>query len=247
MVTPQSATTVDVLIAQSRPFLEWLVEWERGLPALRWADLLRETPAERVGVFCVDMTNGFCHEGNLASPRVHGLIPAVRRLFEEAHQAGVRQFVLPQDTHHQDALEFHAFPPHCVAGTLEAETVAELQELPFADLFQVFPKNSISISQDTGIDGWLEAHADLGAALVCGDCTDLCVYNLMMYLKLRANVRNQALRVIVPANCVQTYDLPVATARQIGAIPHDGDLLHLLFLYHMRLNGAEVVREIGHA
>ena len=244
MTAPQSMPAADALIEHSRPFLEWLVEWERSLPSLRWADLLREMPPEQISVFCVDMTNGFCHEGNLASPRVHALIPAVRRLFEEAHQGGVRQFVLPQDTHRQDALEFHDFPLHCVAGTLEAETVAELQELPFADLFRVFPKNSISTSQDTGLAGWLDTQAALGAAVICGDCTDLCVHQLMMYLKLRANARNQALRVIVPANSVQTYDLPVATARQLGALPHDGDLLHLLFLYHMRLNGAEVVRSL---
>jgi nicotinamidase-related amidase len=245
MEMPQATKIAGTLIEQSHLFLEWLVEWERNLPTLRWADLLREMPPERIGVFCVDMTNGFCHEGNLASPRVHGLIPAVRHLFEEAHQAGVRQFVLPQDTHRQDALEFHDFPLHCVAGTTEAETIPELQELPFADLFQVLPKNSISTSQGTGLDAWLEARAELGAALLCGDCTDLCVHQLMMHLKLRANAHHQALRVIVPANCVQTYDLPVATARQLGALPHDGDLLHLIFLYHMRLNGAEVVREIA--
>jgi nicotinamidase-related amidase len=244
MEMPQATKTAGALIENSRLFLEWLVEWERGLPSLHWADLTQQTPPERIGVFCVDMTNGFCHEGNLASPRVHGLIQPVRRLFEGAHQAGVRQFVLPQDTHRQDAVEFHDFPPHCVAGTTEAETVPELRELPFADLFRVFPKNSLSASHGTGLDGWLDVHPDLGAALICGDCTDLCVHQLTMHLKLRANARNQSLRVIVPANCVQTYDLPVATARQIGALPHDGDLLHLIFLYHLRLNGAEVVREI---
>lgn len=244
MTTP-TTTTADALLAQSRPFFEWLVEWQRGLPELRWADLLRETPPQRVGVFCVDMVNGFCHEGNLASPRIEALIPRVRRLFEEAHQTGVRQFVLPQDTHRADALEFHDFPLHCVAGTREAETIAELQDLPFADLYQIIPKNSLSASHETSLDSWLDAHPDLGAALICGNCTDLCAHQLVMHLKLRSNARNQALRVIVPANSVQTYDLPVATARQLGALPHDGDLLHLLFHYHMRLNGAEVVREIG--
>ena len=37
----------------------------------------------------------------------------------------------------------------------------------------------------------------------------------------------------------------VETARQIGALPHDGDLLHRLFLYHMALNGIRVVRELS--
>jgi nicotinamidase-related amidase len=245
MELPQAAKDADALVEQSHLFLEWLVEWERSLPRLRWADVLGETPPERAAVFCVDMVNGFCHAGNLASPRIQALIPAVRRVFEEAHQAGVRQFVLPQDTHRPDALEFHDFPLHCVAGTPEAETIPELQDLPFADLFRVFPKNSLSAAHETGVDGWLDAHPELGAAVVCGNCTDLCVHQLVMHLKLRSNARNQPLRVIVPANGVQTFDLPVATARELGALPHDGDLLHLFFLYHMRLNGAEVVREIG--
>lgn len=244
MTAPQQTAVADAFLEQSRPFLEWLVEWERGLPALRWADLARELPPERVGVFCVDMVNGFCHQGNLASPRVHALIPTIRRLFEEAYQVGVRHFVLPQDTHRHDAVEFHDFPLHCVAGTTEALTVAELQELPFADQYKIFPKNSLSASHDTGLDAWLDVHNDLSAAIVCGNCTDLCVHQLTMHLKLRANARNQPLRVIVPANAVQTYDLSVATASQINTLPHDGDFLHLVFLYHLRLNGAEVVRAI---
>ena len=52
------------------------------------------------------------------------------------------------------------------------------------------------------------------------------------------------MRVIVPENAVQTYDMPVETASAIGALPHHGDFMHLVFLYHMRLNGVEVVREI---
>jgi hypothetical protein len=66
-----------------------------------------------------------------------------------------------------------------------------------------------------------------------------------MHLRLRANVMGlRDARVIVPANCVQTYDMPVETAAQFGILPHDGDLLHSVFLYHMALNGVEVVRRL---
>ena len=65
-----------------------------------------------------------------------------------------------------------------------------------------------------------------------------------MYLKLQANARNEKSRVILPVDCVDTYDLPVHVANDIGAIPHDGDLLHYIFLYHMMLNGIEVVAMI---
>jgi hypothetical protein len=50
--------------------------------------------------------------------------------------------------------------------------------------------------------------------------------------------------VIVPVDCVDTYDLPVETAQKIGATPHSAEILHLVFLYHMMLNGVEVVTEI---
>jgi hypothetical protein len=65
-----------------------------------------------------------------------------------------------------------------------------------------------------------------------------------MYLKLRGNEVDRRVNVIVPVECVQTYDLPVETARQISALPHDGDLLHSVFLYHMALNGAQVVEKV---
>ena len=59
-----------------------------------------------------------------------------------------------------------------------------------------------------------------------------------------ANARNQPLEVIVPADCVETYHLGVEAAAEIGALPHDGDLLHHVFLYHLALNGCRVVASI---
>jgi nicotinamidase-related amidase len=94
------------------------------------------------------------------------------------------------------------------------------------------------------LGAWLDEHQNLSAAVIVGDCTDLCVHQMAMHLKLYANAYNLKMRVIVPENAVQTYDMPLETAKQIGSLPHDGDVLHLMFLYHMRLNGVEVVREI---
>ena len=50
--------------------------------------------------------------------------------------------------------------------------------------------------------------------------------------------------VVVPADCVDTYDLPVDAAARLGVMPHEGDLMHRLFLYHMALNGVQVVRSL---
>jgi hypothetical protein len=43
---------------------------------------------------------------------------------------------------------------------------------------------------------------------------------------------------------VDTWDTPVEKARELGIMPHDAELLHAVFLYHMALNAVRVVRRI---
>jgi nicotinamidase-related amidase len=229
---------------QSAQFLTALVKWESDLLHIAWNDLREDAQQGRVALFSTDMINGFCYEGTLSSPRVKNIIPAVTAAFEGAYSIGVRDFVLAQDCHTPDAVEFADFPPHCQIGTVEAETIPELAKLPFADLYTIVPKNSLSAFYGTSLGTWLDAHRELNAAVIVGNCTDLCVYQMALHLKLYANAYNLKTRVIVPENAVQTYDMPIEVANAIGALPHNGDFLHLVFLYHMRLNGVEVVREI---
>jgi len=193
---------------------------------------------------CVDLVLGFCYEGPLVSPRVARIVPPIMALFQKARSAGVGHFVLPQDSHPPDAIEFKAYAPHCVAGTHEAETVPELLALPFAEQFTLIPKNSINSAIGTGLGAWLEAHPEVHTFIVVGDCTDLCVYQLAMHLRLRANALGLQQRVVLPANCGETYDLPVERAKELGTLPHNGDMLHAVFLYSMALNGVEVVAEV---
>jgi hypothetical protein len=66
-----------------------------------------------------------------------------------------------------------------------------------------------------------------------------------MHLRHRANAHGlQDARVIVPIEGVETFDMPVEVALEAGAMPHDGDLLHLIFLYSMAQNGVEIVERI---
>ncbi|MCC6314480.1 MAG: cysteine hydrolase [Thermomicrobiales bacterium] len=195
-------------------------------------------------IFSADMIVGFCDVGNLASPRVDALTGPVVDLFRRAHDLGVREFVLVQDTHDPAAPEFDAWPIHCVRGTAEAEAIPELAALPFADRFTTIEKNSLAPGHATEFDVWLDAHPDLRTAIVVGDCTDLCVYQLAMHLRLRANARNIAgIEVVAPVNVVDTYDLPPSLT-PAGVMPHPGDFFHRVFLYHMALNGIHVAREL---
>jgi nicotinamidase-related amidase len=176
---------------------------------------------------------------------VAGIVEPITRLFELAWQQGVRSFVLPQDTHEAEAMEFAQWPAHCVRGTREAETVEAFTRLPFFSEMTVLEKNSIHSGINTGLNAWVEDHPQIDTFIVVGDCTDLCVYQLAMHLRLDANARQLQRRVILPVDCVQTYHLPVETAQSLGIMPHPGDLLHAVFLYHMALNGVEVVRSIA--
>lgn len=47
-------------------------------------------------------------------------------------------------------------------------------------------------------------------------------------------MQNKKVRVIVPLNAVETYDLGI----------HNGDLMNVMALYNMIINGVEVVRNV---
>lgn len=235
------------LIASSRPFLGWLVDWYNSRPALDLTQVLLDVEHDpgRIAILAVDVTTGFCSEGPLSSERVGRIVPPVARLFERAYDLGVRHFILPQDTHSADAVEFESFPAHCVRGSGEPVTVSELQALPFANLFRIIEKDSISSSIDTELDAWLDGHPEVTTFLVAGDCTDFCVYQLAMHLRLRANALGlRDVKVIVPIEGVDTFHIPVDVAQEIGALPHHGDLMHLVFLFSMAQNGVQVASEV---
>ena len=221
-------------------FLDWLRKWRGDLPVARI-----ERP-ENAAVVVVDMVNGFCKTGNLSSERVGGLIPPVVRVLSEAEASGVSRFFVAEDTHRPEDLEFGAFPPHCVRGTGEEETVEEITSLPFAERFQVFSKPSVNISVGTDMDENLREQLDQGVDtfVVVGDCTDLCVYQAATYLRFAANAQNRPARVVVPADAVDTYDLAQDAANAVGALPHPAELLHEVFLYHMALVGCEAASSV---
>jgi nicotinamidase-related amidase len=192
------------------------------------------------------LIKGFTTTGALASPRIQSIVPAVVDLFRRAHALGVRHFLLAEDTHEPDAIEFSTYPRHCVAGSEESKTIDALTALPFSERFVHIPKNSISSSLGTRLPDWLAEHTEVNTFIVVGDCTDICVYNCAIDLRVRANVLGmRQARVIVPADCVQTYDTPVAVAEELGILAHDGDLMHRIFLYHLALNGVEIYSHLG--
>lgn len=235
------ASRSPTLAEKSADFLSYLEDLVAHLQPLSIAEAIPHP--ESAAILSVDVINGFCYEGPLSSPRVAEIVDPITRLFNLAWDHGVRNIILTQDTHEPEAVEFAQFPPHCVRGSSEAETVDAFKNLSFFDHMWVIEKNSIASGLNTDLDAWIKDHPEVDTFVVVGDCTDLCTYQLAMFLRLDANARQVQRRVIVPANCVDTYDRPLQAALEQGGLPHPGDLMHAIFLYHMQLNGIEVVSE----
>ena len=84
-------------------FLDYLTDWEGQLVSASLEGVIQDAGGpEHVGIFSVDMINGFCHEGPLQSGRVQGLIAPIIKLMTKAHERGIRNFVLTQDSHPAD-------------------------------------------------------------------------------------------------------------------------------------------------
>lgn len=222
------------------PFVQ---QWLATLQISR-LDTIAKDPST-TAIFSADMINGFLHFGPLASERVRRLALPVESLFRAAWEHGVRDFVLCQDTHHPHTPEFEAYPPHCLDDSPESDTIPELASLPFADAFTVVEKNSLSPSIATALEDWLNMNRQVTTAIVVGDCTDLCTYQLAMYLRMRANALNiGGYSVIVPMNAVDTVDIP-HTDDHSASNAHPADFFHTVFLYHMAQNGIQVVISIA--
>lgn len=230
------------LSENSKVILDYLENWLNNLPSITIKEAIPEP--KKSAIISVDVINGFLYEGPLASPRVAEIDVPITDLMRSAWDLGLYDILLVQEGHTTDSLEFDAFGEHAVKGSQQAETIDMIKMLPFYDRLDTLYKDSIHPALNNGFDEWIEERSHLETFIAVGDVTDLCVYQLATYLQLKANAYHQQRRVIVPANCVQTWHLSVEDAHNLPALPHHGDMLHTTFLYHMALNGIEVVKEI---
>lgn len=232
MGTPIASTP---LVESARPYLDWLDSWLASRPSLRLT-------ASRAAMIVVDMIEGFCEHGALASPRVAAVIDPIGDLLRRYQAHGGTRVLLTEDAHREGTREFASFPPHCLAGTSEARTVAPLAALEQL-AWQRVPKQTINGLAEpearTAVEEWVRN--GITHLVVVGNCTDLCVYQAAMAAQLLLNREEfrpyAAVEVVVPVSAVATYDLGVAAATELGAQPHPGDFLHAVFLHHMALNG----------
>ncbi|TCS94733.1 isochorismatase family protein [Hazenella coriacea] len=235
-------------------FINYMSKHMQQVPSVSIDDLIKQAGGlDHVYLVFVDILKGFCEMGALSSARVNEMVQPSAQLAEALQKKGLSSdhVIFLNDHHPQDAKEFSTFPPHCVRETDEAEVVHPLQTFAQQPGVNIFHKNATSGMFGVNADGirfheWLEQvfTKETPLFLMIGDCTDLCIYQNAMGIQLLANEKNADVQIIIPQSHVRTYDIPVEQAEQLGIMAHDADLLDLVFLYHMKLNGIQVVPEV---
>ncbi len=191
---------------------------------------LKDLPGKQTALVIVDMVNGFTREGALKSPRVEALIPKITELSKACDELHIKKLAFA-DCHTKASPEFDAYPAHCMIGTSEGEMVDELRELGG---YTLIPKNSTNGFLEEAFLQWLEENQHINTFIITGDCTDICVQQFAVTLKTWFNMQNKKVRIIVPINQVDTYDLDL----------HNGDLMNVMALYNMMINGIEVAQGV---
>ncbi|XP_031114577.1 nicotinamidase 1-like [Ipomoea triloba] len=212
----------------------------------------------KTGLVLVDIVNGFCTvgAGNLAPQkqdkqidRMVGEAVKLATMFCCKKKWPVFAFL---DTHHPDIPE-HPYPPHCIAGTPEAELVPDLVWLEDQPNVTLRRKGCIdgflgSLERDgTNVFvNWVKSNG-IKSILVLGICTDICVLD---FVCSTLSARNSGMLspledVIVYSPGCATYDLPVDVAKNIkGALPHPQEMMHHIGLYMAKGRGAKIVSEV---
>lgn len=192
------------------------------LPTVRLKDL----KANHTAFIIVDMLNGFTREGALMSPRAEGLIQEIVRLAEACDKQQIEKLAFA-DCHTIGSPEFDAYPQHCLMGSREGEIVDELKEIGG---YTLIPKNATNGALEEQFQAWLKDNQHIDTFIIAGVCTDICILQFALTLKCWFNVQNKRVRVIVPVNTVDTYELG----------QHNGDLMSIMALYNMQINGIEL-------
>lgn len=191
---------------------------------------LNTLEAENTALIIVDMVNGFVKEGPMSSPRIFSIIQPICDLLKAANQRNI-PVVAFADSHNEDCIEFSVYPTHCVKDTTENEIVDEIKQ---AGTYDVIFKNSTNGCLEPKFHEWLATHPSVNQFIIVGDCTDICVEQFAITLKTYFNTNNRPSRLIVPIACVETYDLDV----------HAGDLMNVIALYKMMMNGIEIISHL---
>lgn len=191
---------------------------------------IRELDARDSMLVVIDMVNGFVRSGNMASSLIEEIVDPILDIKRKCDTVGVSTVAFA-DCHTSDSVELKDYPNHCVVGTKEEELIDELKR---ASVDRIINKNSTNGFLEEEFVKLLDENKDICNFVVVGCCTDICVQNFAITLKMWFNKNNRVSRVIVPMNAVQTYDAP----------GHSALVKNVVALDAMIDSGIEVIKNI---
>ncbi len=193
---------------------------------------LADLPKDKTVIVVDDMVNGFVNEGMLSSPRIVGIINDIVKLLRSAE--GYKK-IFVMDQHDENSTELKTFASHCLSGSSEAELIPELVEFSKDYNAEVIHKNCTNSFHAPEFNDWLKQNEEhIENYIVTGCMSDICVIHFAITLKTYFNEKNLDRRIIVPINCVESFDYG----------NHDGELMKVISLWEMKFNGIEIVDSI---
>ena len=181
-------------------------------------------------IVIVDMVNGFVNEGNLASSRVEEMAPNIKELLDKFESS---RKVFFRDVHTVHSRELNSYAEHCVKES-ETKVIDLLDKYLHQENTVQINKNSTNGFVTEEFGRWFDSNRDIKTFIVVGCVTDICVSDFAKTLQCYICEHNLDKDVVVPINCVETYDF--------GA--HNGDIMNVVSLYSMKLAGIKIVDEI---
>ena len=152
-------------------------------------------------IFVIDMVNGFVKEGALADSNILKIVPKIKEIIND--KKGV--LVEVKESHNENSLEFKNFPPHCLKGTMEAETCDELKDV-LKDSLKFYKNSTSALFGKDVLDFILKNYVK--EIIITGCCTDICIMNFAIPLKNLFNELGIDTEIVVYKEAVDTYDAP---------------------------------------
>ncbi|MCU9933377.1 isochorismatase family cysteine hydrolase [Mycoplasmopsis cynos] len=172
-------------------------------------------------VFVIDVLKGFLEKGNLADHRIQKIVPIIKEILN--HNPNIF-FVC--DAHSTNDLEMTQYPVHCLKDTEESKVVEKLNIFVKQDNSNVIYKNTTNsfFHIDKSI------YNEYDEFIIVGCCTDICILQFCLTLKVWLNKENIDKKIIVYDNAVETFHNE----------NHNGDMMHRYALELMKNAGIEI-------
>ncbi|HCL4480158.1 TPA: cysteine hydrolase [Clostridium botulinum] len=183
-------------------------------------------------VIFINMVKGFFEMGIMYDQRYRKIIPNIVALNELT--LGFDK-VFASDEHNEDCLEFEIYPTHCVKGSEETKIIPELigPEMLSPNV-TIISKNSGNAMYAKGFMEWLREHNHIKNFIITGVSVDTGILHLALSLKSYLNENNRVNRIVIPVDCVETYELD----------HHNGDMVKDMVLLLLKINGIDIVNGI---